>query len=845
MMDLEDRAAADASPSSSSPSAVRRGYDSPTLHLARQEALKDVDVNRSAVMELLNLRLGSLTPEQWIDAEQMIMWWSVQRSGESVRLSFALLERILQEQMHHQSSSSSSTLQTSTAWESSHWLNADLLNRILNNWRVVWWEQHEQLDYDTYSPRSVRKTIEQYLSQYNFPMNEKSMYLILEAEVTRPTDVQSPSVPPAATLHTNHNKNHATPEFAHEILDGLIQRYQETDVTDFLPSTELFNLVMKAWLVSGRIEETAAKCETLCELMQQLHVPVNVRTCRRIIHAHVATKSLEGMTRAQDRLLRMHTEYLVGNEQVRPDSAAVATVIAGWSQSGAPDAGQKAIHLYQTFEEYIQYNKVRVINSLLTCLSRSNRKEDIEEVEQLFWKLFTQKPSATDTLSPDATTYLILISAAAKLRRPDKAEAALQRLLDAGVNGQLDMNVTNEHVTTVVSAWARSNHPNKVKQINALLAKMEALSRSENNDNLQPSLETYNALLSCYTDGQQLFAGSQAEKILMELQARALAGDKRYLPDKITYTTVIKALARHGLSERALRVLDEMYNDFQSGNEKARPDLMTYNTVLTSFAKEKRAKDGAVKAAKFFETMKELATSGFIDKLDAVSYSSLIHACANSKQGERNVLAEAAEKAFRDMQAAYKKGNESLQPTHMLYNGLLNVWAKAGRPDRAGDILREMYLDFQGGNLKARPDVTSFNTLIKALAFSKLPEAGEQAEEIVQRMKTLHESGALDVRPNAVTYSSLVLAHVLSRQDGSLERAEAILRLMDKLYQKGELNQGATKQAYDSIRRGWSSLKTPEGSRRCEILRTEIDQRFDGQSPSEAHRGRERKAADS
>ena len=370
-----------------------------------------------------------------------------------------------------------------------------------------------------------------------------------------------------------------------------------------------------------------------------------------------------------------------------------------------------------------------------------------------------------------------------------------------------------------------------------IMDRMEELSRISDDESLMPSLTTYNAFLASYTSGKVPFAGSEAEKVLRELKARADGGDARFTPDRITYSTVINVYAKVGLSEHAVRVLEDMCRDYESGNATARPDLQAYNTVLASFGRDKRARTIAEQAVALFERMKALGETGTIEKPDLVSYSALISAFANSK-GDKVENARRAEGALRDLQSAYELGALSLRPNRIVYNGCINAWAVAGSFDRAGELLREMYLDFQGGNRNACPDVTSFNTLLKAFSVAKCPSAGDKAEEIVRRMKDLHQSGALSVRPNVVTYTSLILCHVVGKRPGSLDRAEEILRLIDRLHKEGELEEGAPRQAFDTLRKAWAASPSPHRRERSHQFRKEIQARFPSSTADEPGRAR-------
>ncbi|GKY97696.1 hypothetical protein MPSEU_000728300 [Mayamaea pseudoterrestris] len=807
---------------------VDRGYDSVQTRQFRRDMQHDAQSNVLAAQAMIESKVGSMTPKAWMDADDLMHWWSIQRSVESVITSFALLDRLLEERKYYFMSET-----TSATDDNDSWIDTTLLNRILNNWRVVWWsDEREQLRMEQLTPRLVWERLEQIFVRYNFPMNEKSLYLVLEAEHAQSSDA-------------GDQRNHmATPDMAEQLLNRSFELHDTYRLPDCLPSTNLCNLVMRSWNLSGRTREAPLKCEAIYERMIQYQIPINARTYRAILHAWARIGTEAGIERAHEWLHRMHANYLAGDETLKPDSAALAIVIAAYSRSKQHDAGQKAVELYRHLGDLVQYNKIHVFNSLLTCFAKTKRKHDVQHALRLFQEHASPNISTVENsnlLSPNATTYLILITAFAKVGQPEKAEALLQEMHAGFAAGHDNLKPTNFHFTSVISAFAQSDRKNKVEKIKAIMDRMEELSRLEDDDSLMPSLTTYNAYLACFANGAIPFAGPEAERILQKLKMRADAGDARYTPDKFSYTAVINAYAKTGLSERAVGILNDMENDFYSGNDAARPDLYAYNTVLGSFSTDRRSTNAGEQACRFLDGMKALAAKGSIEAPDLVSYSALINAFANSKGDDKVGSAERAEGVLRELQAAYKNGDESLRPNQIAFNACINAWARAGCCDRASDLLREMYLDYQNGNHKACPDVTSFNTLLKAFASAKGADAGEKAQEIIDRMNDLHKSGVMHVRPNSVTYTTLVLCHVFSGKPGSLERAEKVLRLMDQLYERGELDQGATKQAFDTIRRGWVNSRLPERYTRSNMLRYKMKTRF---GPSSGKRNAKRSSGD-
>lgn len=147
-------------------------------------------------------------------------------------------------------------------------------------------------------------------------------------------------------------------------------------------------------------------------------------------------------------------------------------------------------------------------------------------------------------------------------------------------------------------------------------------------------------------------------------------------------------------------------------------------------------------------------------------------------------------------------------------------------------MLQEMYRDYAEGNETAKPDVTSFNTLLKAWAYSKSPDAPYKAMTIIERMHELHKTGALEVAPNVVSYTTVILSYGLSKQPGAPVGADNVLETMDTLHQQGKLD-APSEITFMTLRRAWMTSREPNKNERIAAIDREIAERF----------GRDRSAA--
>jgi len=101
------------------------------------------------------------------------------------------------------------------------------------------------------------------------------------------------------------------------------------------------------------------------------------------------------------------------------------------------------------------------------------------------------------------------------------------------------------------------------------------------------------------------------------------------------------------------------------------------------------------------------------------------------------------------------KENPNVRPNFVTYSTVMNAWARAGQPDRAAAVLRSMYDDYQqNGNESAKPDLQSFNTVLKAYTKSTDDDVPEKAEQFFRTLQEIQNQGDLGIRIDTYTYAA-------------------------------------------------------------------------------------------
>lgn len=276
------------------------------------------------------------------------------------------------------------------------------------------------------------------------------------------------------------------------------------------------------------------------------------------------------------------------------------------------------------------------------------------------------------------------------------------------------------------------------------------IDRSIKNYRLKPKISTFNACMNAWANVGDNASASRAEAILEKLNtlqtSKGLLTD--VIPDNVSYNTIIKANAKAGNAAQAEATLNTMERINQStGDQHIKPDSVSYSSVLHAYA-QASPKDSS--------------------------------ACIKAENVLMNMLKE-----------------QKMIVTTIHFNTVLNAHATLGSGKRAAMLLKLME-DMTAQNSRIRPDLFTYNTVLKALAKSKEKGSIERAKEIIATMEKSDH-----IKPNTVSYNTLILAHVNhGAQGGVANTVRGILNKMEMLYLKGVNSVMPTSTTYTSVIKG-------------------------------------------
>jgi len=164
---------------------------------------------------------------------------------------------------------------------------------------------------------------------------------------------------------------------------------------------------------------------------------------------------------------------------------------------------------------------------------------------------------------------------------------------------------------------------------------------------------------------------------------------------------------------------------------------------------------------------------------NVASFSAVMNAWAKTNVGKRDNIScssEKVEELLRCMEGLHEEGRPNLGPNTVIYNILLNAWAKEGKVKEIEDTLQRMiHLEIPN----VTPDSISYSTLLSAYARLGNAEAADKADSLLNQMIELYNHGVDMTKPNVISFSNVIQCH---SHLGNGDAAEEWLRKLQDMY---------------------------------------------------------------
>jgi hypothetical protein len=398
-------------------------------------------------------------------------------------------------------------------------------------------------------------------------------------------------------------------------------------------------------------------------------------------------------------------------------------------------------------------------------------------------------------------------------------EGLLKRILDEKEAGNTGVEVNVDMYEMAIEAWAIVSSATEDQKIalaaanraDDILRSLQDKCVHTGDENLKPTSQSFLTCLGAFANAacpkptpeasDRSAAAAKCDETLQWMEDLAFEGQNiDAAPSTMAYSLAMDAYAKSGDRDAGAKAEVILRRLISS---PAQENTRCYNIVINAFIQGRRggAIDNAERILAEME-QKYAATSNASIRPDVVSYTSVINGWANARR--KSYGAQRAENILNRMQAISDDttvvANQAVdgiviaapvRPNVITYNAVLKAWSRSQdnrAPAKAEAIVRTMESMYKAGNNDAKFDRTTFNTLIHTLSNGGKVETAQRAEDILQRTEILADRGHLEWAPNLYTYNSCIeaWAKVTDPAANSAEHAYRILLRLIAQYEHGD-----------------------------------------------------------
>jgi len=489
----------------------------------------------------------------------------------------------------------------------------------------------------------------------------------------------------------------------------------------------------------------------------------------------------------------MKNDYYVNNNtDAEPNCKTYTILIHGWSKSLSNDAPDQAEVL---LKEMIHLQRINNNNN--STNNNSNTKSNTE-LNYYFD-------------GPNTVTFNTVINCWSKVsnQRSDEAIRRVRDILDtmttmihdADLNDTTNNTSNNKAInirpdvftyTSVMNVYAKQGDVDGCYEVFDMMNKdYKKNNNTSNNGQLtntvKPNIHTYNTLINAWSKSNQSQAPYEAEAILMEMIDMHSRKELNCGPDVVTYNTVLNCWKNHHPDHQST----QMTIDNPSLLSSSSPSSSTVNT-MNEKGPQHRAHD--ILKTLILKYKEEQQQQPEVDEKDSHDVDDSDSSTRNRRRRKNprtrikaprpntftySIVMDAyasigdvggCYEVFNTMKHDYyKDGNKNAKPNLITYNTLIKAYSKA----RPGDLLEQRRREQQRRQQKVETRVHDDGDGDDAAVILSIPV---EIENILQEIKDRHRAGFLKEGPNKSTYRSMLVC--LNKYPGTEDRVKQILRLL-------------------------------------------------------------------
>jgi len=272
----------------------------------------------------------------------------------------------------------------------------------------------------------------------------------------------------------------------------------------------------------------------------------------------------------------------------------------------------------------------------------------------------------------------------------------------------------------------------------------------------------------------------KVEKLLTTMEEAFLAGDDNLRPDTFSYTTTINALPpnRNDSGKKATAILERMENMYRC-HRGDRPTTAVYNAVMNSWVK-KGGRWGILRIRSILKKMDSSSSTSdsggdSTAAPNTISYNTLLKAYSRIPSGIKDIRPVIeSERLLSHMERLYNQNPTGhVVPDVVTYSTVITTYARSvNAPHKARgaiETLKRLIASYEGGNVRAKPSIITFNACLNACAYTTLSE--EKTDAFLFVLSTL-VSLEKYTKPDHITYGTLMraLSNLLREDDDRRNR---------------------------------------------------------------------------
>ena len=408
-------------------------------------------------------------------------------------------------------------------------------------------------------------------------------------------------------------------------------------------------------------------------------------------------------------------------------------------------------------------------------------------------------------------------------KAPHVVERLLQRLLKEKDAGNRLVRIDTMAYNIVLDAWSYSSEEGSAERCEEILLQMERMYQ-EGDESVKPDEGSYNAVVKAYVkNGSRSISATKVESIVIRMEQP----EKQVSPTRRSYNLLLYALANSSLEDAASRAettLHKMLNRYkENGDESVKPDINSFNQVLGAFARGRN---------EFFEARMQSIYEELLqlpEDMDILPNTDTFNAVMGGwlKSDHPEALSR-VQQTLKVMEKCFDEGNLAAKPDRITINTLTAAYAKNGN-NRALEKAIELRSSMEE-KYRIQPDTVSHNIVVDSWCKSGRADAPERVMELLNTIEREFKEGKNDLKPDGYTYSSVIGCYVKFGRPDAPQKGEEILKRMQSLYRNFAGDPVST-SVFNAVINAWASSDSKNALRRVKALLRMMEEN-NGKDPS-------------